>query len=145
MSNQRQVKKLYAINLETYTFQGFINISSDYNKSQVSGLSDWSIVIILGSIILIILLIAATCFCLHFKKHTKINDSNSEQEIHELWASTYHLNVGIKPRASPFDKNKRKTGGLNDTILIDGSVVHYECFQYEVDLESLEIIKVGIM
>ncbi|KXN64684.1 hypothetical protein CONCODRAFT_14119 [Conidiobolus coronatus NRRL 28638] len=110
MSNQRQVKKLYVINLETYKFQGFLNISGEDSKSESSGLPSWAVTIsVLG-----------IWFCLRFKKQVKVDDANSEQAIQEVWASAGHENDGLKSRAAPFPSSKMgKTGGLNDSILID--------------------------
>ncbi|KXN65928.1 hypothetical protein CONCODRAFT_12351 [Conidiobolus coronatus NRRL 28638] len=143
MTNQRKAKKLYAINLKTYTYQGFLNISGEDSKSKFSGLPSWTLAIsVLSSMLLIILLIAVTWLYLRYKKRFKLDDTNSEKELYELWASTYRENKGIKLR-DPYisRKNTRNTGGLNDTILFDGSIVNYECFQYEIDLEDLEITK----
>ncbi|KXN64822.1 hypothetical protein CONCODRAFT_13873 [Conidiobolus coronatus NRRL 28638] len=143
ISNQSQDKKLYVINLETYKFQGFLNISGEYSKSQASGLPSWAVTIsTLGSILLVILLITTTWFYLRYKKQVKVNDNNSEQEMQEVWASADHENDGLKSRAATFsNSSKRSTGGLNGSTLIDGSMINYECFQHEVDLEGLEIVK----
>ncbi|KXN64545.1 hypothetical protein CONCODRAFT_14322, partial [Conidiobolus coronatus NRRL 28638] len=143
INNRRQVKKLNIINLDTYTFQGFIDISGKYSKSQAPRLPSWAVsTAVLWSIVLVILLIAVVWFYLRYKKRVKVDDANSEQEMQEVWVSAYHVKNGLKSRASPFSSNNKcNTGGLNDTILIDGSMIHYECFQYEIDLEQLEIVK----
>jgi cbb3-type cytochrome oxidase subunit 3 len=144
VSNQSQVKKLYVINLETFTLQGFLNISGKYSKSQAPVHPDWVITIaVLGSFFIIFLLITATWFCLRYKKRNKVDkNNNSEQEMQEVWASAAHESDGLTSRAATFsNSNTGSTVGLNDLTLINGSMINYDCFKHEVDLEDLEIIK----
>jgi hypothetical protein len=143
MSNQGQGKKLYVVNLETYTFQGFLDITSKYNKVIASRFPGWAVaIVVIGSILLIILLIAAVWFHLRHKKRSEEVSTNSKQGLQEVWASAAHEKDGLKSNAAPFSKSSTgNTGGLNDTILVDGSIVYYECFQHEIELEDLDIVK----
>jgi hypothetical protein len=143
MSNQRHEKKLYVINLKTYTFQGFLNIKDGYSKSKILAPSGWTVdIVVICSILLILLLIVAIWFYLRYKNRVKESDTNSEQVMHELWASTYRANERLNPRSSYYsNSNTENTDELNNTALIECSIVHYECFQYEADLEFFEISK----
>jgi hypothetical protein len=143
MSNQGQGKKLYVVNLETYTFQGFLDITGEYNKLEVSGLPGWAVaIVVIGSILIIIILIATALFYLKNKKPVKKGGTNNKQEMQEVWASAAHEKDGLKPSAAPFSKSSTGNGiGLNDSVLIDDYMVFYECFQHEIELEDLEIIK----
>jgi hypothetical protein len=82
---------------------------------------------------------------LRHKKRGNNDETSNGQEMHEVWASAAHENYGSKSKAAPFfNSNTKKSGGLNDSTLIDGSIVNYECFLHEIDLGDLETDKLKI-
>ncbi|KXN64821.1 hypothetical protein CONCODRAFT_20999 [Conidiobolus coronatus NRRL 28638] len=62
--------------------------------------------------------------------------------MQDVWATAAHETECLKSRAGTFSTIKTEsTGGFNNSTLIDDSLVNYECFQHEVDLEGLTQIK----
>ncbi|KXN65929.1 hypothetical protein CONCODRAFT_12353 [Conidiobolus coronatus NRRL 28638] len=142
LSNQRQSKKLFVINLSTYAFQGFIDISGEGGMSESSRPPIWAIIVAaLGSILSVVLLITISWLYLRYRKRAKEN-KYSKNKMQDVWASATHESYGKNSGTAALSPSRTdSTNNLMNRTLIDDAIVNYECFQHEVDLEDLSEIK----
>jgi cbb3-type cytochrome oxidase subunit 3 len=142
LSNQNYSKRLYSIDLKKFELQSFINISGEYNKDSSSRFPVWAIVVtVLGCALFVILLIATIWFYLRYKKRVKANDK-SKHKMQDVWATASHENDFIKSGSAVLTVSRKgSTRFLMDSTLFENSIVNYECFQHEVDLEELTKVR----
>ncbi|KXN67056.1 hypothetical protein CONCODRAFT_10949 [Conidiobolus coronatus NRRL 28638] len=141
-SNQEKGNKMYAIDLKTNKFQGFANISGKYGQSVGSGLPTWEIILIVVICVVgVIIVLGALWFYFRYKKQIKPVEKNN-QKMQEVWAaSDVEAGVNYKGDTTLTFGNTLTSTGQTVTSTNDETMMSYECFQHEVDLNDMENIK----
>ncbi|KXN67057.1 hypothetical protein CONCODRAFT_10951, partial [Conidiobolus coronatus NRRL 28638] len=142
-SNQKASKKTYVLDLKTNKLQGFVNISGKYGQETASSLPTWAIILITVICVLVfIFILAGLWFYLRYKKRVKPGE-NGDQKMQDIWAaSDVEVKGNIKGNTTLTFGNTVTSTGQAGTALNEDSMMNYDCFKHEVDLDDMEDTKV---
>jgi FtsZ-interacting cell division protein ZipA len=139
---------MYAIDLKENKLQGFVNITGkrvqsedlgNNDQAKDTGLPTWAkILISVVSIVVVAIILVVFWFCLRYKKKAREGDNNSKK-MQDIWATSEVEASGNKQAVVALNlKNAADRPEQTETTLNEDSIMNYDCFKHEVDLQDME-------